>query len=224
MTWNLKLIPLLTTSVLFVNWAALLGVDDHRVVLKIDKKITIAPAGTPKRGMMSMVRDPKGTIYLNFQAEPPKLYKSSDIVLRSHDGGETWGDPTRVYPQLNPHESALAIDPHDSNHLLLMTRIQTSEKWYTEAQQEELMRETGNPRPHYKNGALFKSTDGGRTFGLAKGGMTDWYGHRGTIYWSRSDVVVVTHGAGGRDSRKVARLSLDAARPGLTTRSQVRHS
>lgn len=349
MTWNLKLIPLLTTSVLFVNWAALLGVDDHRVVLKIDKKITIAPAGTPKRGMMSMVRHPKGTIYLNFQAEPPKLYKSSDngetwvgapvelaqphqvvqgvgvnhrgrlllvhqtagdqppnvpkklygqdlfvsysdddgrtwktsstdlgrippgipnmqfhedgirtfieqpdgtlmftttlvpapdyakqqgaykqpfqrpnyqftgkpndffsdIVLRSHDGGETWGDPTRVYPQLNPHESALAIDPHDSNHLLLMTRIQTSEKWYTEAQQEELMRETGNPRPHYKNGALFKSTDGGRTFGLAKGGMTDWYGHRGTIYWSRSDVVVVTHGAGGRDSRKVARLSLD---------------
>lgn len=67
----------------------------------------------------------------------------------------------------------------------------------------------GQSEAHYKNGALFESTDAGRTFSLAKGGMTDWYGHRGTINWSRSNVVVVTHSAGGRDSRQVARISLD---------------
>jgi hypothetical protein len=136
----------------------------------------------------------------------------SDVVFRSSDGGQTWGDQTRVYPQLNPHESALAIDPRDDSHVLLMTRIQTSDEWYTEEQQKELMKKTGNPRPYYKQGALFESTDGGRTFELANGGMTDWYGHRGTIYWSQSNVVVVTHGPGGRDSRKVARISLDGGR------------
>ena len=111
MTWNLKLIPLLTTSVLFVNWAALLGVDDHRVVLKIDKKITIAPAGTPKRGMMSMVRHPKGTIYLNFQAEPPKLYKSSD-------NGETWvGAPVEL---AQPHQVVQGVGVNHRGRLLLV--------------------------------------------------------------------------------------------------------
>ncbi len=351
MTRNLNLLPILIAPILCLCGppSLLLGVDDHRVVLKVDRKTMIAPAGTPKRGMMSMLRHPDTTIYLNFQTQSPTLYKSgdngeswtavpvglaqphqvvqglgvnhkgrlflvhqsagdqppnipkklygqdlfvsysdddgqtwktsptdfarippgipnmqfhedgirtfieqpdgtvlftttlvpspdyakqhgaykqpfkrpnyqfagttrdffSDIVLRSTDGGETWGDPTRVYPLLSPHESALAIDPHDGNHILLMTRIQTSEKWYTESQQKELMMETGNPRPHYKNGALFESTDGGRTFALGKGGMTDWYGHRGTIHWSKSNVVIVTHSRGGRDSRKVARISLD---------------
>ncbi len=354
MTWKLKLLAILITSILCLSGRAnlLLAVDDHRVVLKVDRKITIAPAGTPKRGMMSMVRHPDATIYLNFQTRSPTLHRSrdngeswtalpvglaqpfqvvqglgvnhkgrlflvhqtagdqppnvpkklygqdlfvsysdddgqtwktsptdfgrippeipnmqfhedgirtfveqpdgtilftttlvpapdyakqhgaykqpykqpnyqfagrprdffSDIVLRSRDGGETWGDPTRVYPQFSPHESALAIDPDDGNHILLMTRIQTAEKWHTESQQKELMTKTGNPRPHYKNGALFESTDGGRTFALAQGGMTDWYGHRGTIYWSRSNVVIVTHSRGGRDSRKVARISLDGGK------------
>jgi hypothetical protein len=351
MTWNLNLAPMLITSILCLSWAVnpLMGVDDHRVVLLIDKKITIAPAGTPKRGMMSMVRHPDGTIYLNFQTEMPTLYKSSDnaenwkavpvtlaqphqvvqglganragrlflvhqtagdkppnvpkklygqdlfvsysddgggtwvtsqtdfrgfppgtpnikyhedgirtfieqpdgtlmftttivpaqeyqkqypprkpigppnyeyggqpgdlfsdVVFRSTDGGVTWGDPSQVYPNLNPHETALAIDPHDDNHILVMTRIQRLGR--PEEDAEEMMKRTGNPLHYYKQGALFESADGGRTFELAKGGMTDWYGHRGTIYWSPSNVVVVTHSGGGRDSRKVARISLDGAK------------
>ena len=136
----------------------------------------------------------------------------SDLVVRSYDGGVTWGDPTRVYPQLNPHESALAIDPRDGNRILLMSRIQTGAKWYTEEQQKELMKETGNPQPYYKQAGLFESTNGGRKFRLAPGGMTDWYGHRGSILWTKRNVVVLTHNAGQNDSRVLARISLDGGR------------
>ena len=132
----------------------------------------------------------------------------SDIVFRSTDGGLTWGDPTQVYPDLNPHESALAIDPHDPDHILIMTRIQRDVRPDEDA--AKMMRETGNPLPEYKQGALFESTDGGRTFQLAKGGMTLWYGHRGTICWSPSNVVVVTHTSGGsREGSRAARISLN---------------
>ena len=149
----------------------------------------------------------------NYQYGGTPLDYFSDIVLRSYDGGETWGDPTRVYPQLNPHESALAIGPCDPNRILLMTRIQSSPKWYGEERQKEIMRETGNPKPFYKNGALFASMDGGRTFDLAPGGMTPWYGHRGTINWFDSNVVVVTHHIGGDGvTTKVARISLNGGK------------
>ena len=77
MTWKLKLLAILITSILCLSGRAnlLLAVDDHRVVLKVDKKTTIAPAGTPKRGMMSMVRHPDATIYLNFQTRSPTLHR-----------------------------------------------------------------------------------------------------------------------------------------------------
>ena len=135
----------------------------------------------------------------------------SDIVFRSTDGGLTWGDPTQVYPDLNPHETAMAIDPHNPDHILVMTRIQRDSGPGEDA--EQMMKETGNPMPQYKQGTLFESTDGGRTFQLAKGGMTSWYGHRGTIYWSPNDVVVVTHNHGGSGhKRKVIRISLNGGK------------
>ena len=328
------------------------AVEDHRVVLKIDREVKITPAGATKRAMMSMVRHPDGTIFLNAQTERPRLYKSSDagetwtavpirftglpapqetqglgvnrngrlfvihqspdedpddrlygqslyvsysddgartwttsqtnfgdipprlpnmqfhedgnrtfieqpdgtlmftttivpspkygqktgehkqpfrrpnyqyggtpldffsdVILRSYDGGETWGDPSRVYPQLNPHESALAIDPHDGDHILLMSRIQSSPKWHTAAQKKELMRRTGNPKPLWKQAALFESTDGGRTFHMPDGGFTEWYGHRATICWSKNDVVVVTGAWGGPgETRRAVRVSLDGGK------------
>ena len=55
--------------------------DDHRVDVKIDKRITIVPPGTLTRAMMSMVRHPDGAIFLNTQTGP--LYKSTD-------NGQTW--------------------------------------------------------------------------------------------------------------------------------------
>ena len=94
-----------------------------------------------------------------------------------------------------------------------MSRIQTAPYYHTEQEQKKLMAETGNPQPYYKNGVLFESTDGGRTFQVAKGGFTPWYGHRGTICWAQNNVVVVTHNYGGSgDTRKVARISLNGGK------------
>ena len=60
---------------------AALEVKDHRVEVEIDKEITIVPPGTGlDRAMMSMVRHPDGSIYLNTQTQE-KLYKSSDNGL-----------------------------------------------------------------------------------------------------------------------------------------------
>ncbi len=133
-----------------------------------------------------------------------------DVVFRSTDDGETWGDPTRVYTKLNPHESTLALDPHNANRLIECARIQRGVGPGEDA--AEMMWRTGNPSPTYKQAALFESVDGGRTFRLLPGGMTDWYGHRGSILWTKRDVVVLTHNAGAGDSRVLARISLDGAR------------
>jgi len=143
-----------------------------------------------------------------YGGKPQDLF--GDIIFRSTDGGKTWGDPTRVYTDLNPHESALAIDPKNPKHILEFARIQRLVR--PEEDAEEMMRKTGNPKPYYKQAALFESTDGGRKFRLAHGGMTDWYGHRGSIVWTKRNVVVLTHNAGQNDSRVLARISLDGGR------------
>ncbi len=164
--------------------------------------------------------DPAGPPNYEYGGKPGDLF--SDIILRSRDGGQTWGQPTQVYPDLNPHESALAIGPEDPDRILIMTRIQRLGRPQEDG--EKMMKETGNPQHYYKQGALFKSSDGGQTFRLAPGGMTKWYGHRGTLSWSKSNVVVVTHQWGGSgDTRKVARISLDGGRTWVDgTRSGIK--
>lgn len=195
--------------------------------------------GTPslkyhEDGNRSFIEQPDGTLMFTTTVVSSKAYKAkypptspesapnfmyggkpddlfSDIVFRSTDGGVTWGDPSQVYPDLNPHESTLAIGADDPNRILVMTRIQRLVR--PEENGEEMMRITGNPKPYYKQGALFESTDGGRTFQLAKGGFTPWYGHRGTINWFKSNVVIVTHHIGGSgNATKVARISLDGGK------------
>ena len=149
----------------------------------------------------------------NYQYGGTPLDYFSDVILRSYDGGVTWGYPSRVYPQLIPHESALAFDPLDGQRIFLMSRIQSSPKWHTQEQQRALMKETGNPVGHWKQGALFESKDGGRTFHMPDGGYTPWYGHRATICWSKNNVVVITSAWGGAgDLRRAARISLDGGR------------
>jgi len=143
-----------------------------------------------------------------YGGKPGDLF--GDIVFRSTDGGKSWGDPTHVYTDLNPHESALAIDPNNPSHILEFARIQRLVRPGEDA--KEMMRKTGNPMPYYKQAALFESIDGGRTFRPVTGGMTDWYGHRGAILWTDRDVVVLTHSAGHNDSRVLARISLDGGR------------
>ena len=57
---------------------------------------------------------------------------------------------------------------------------------------------------------LKRSTDGGKTFRQAEGGMTGWYGHRGAVLWTQNNHVVVTHQ--DSDGRLLARISLDGGR------------
>lgn len=200
--------------------------------------------GTPnihfhEDGCRTFVEQPDGTIMFTTTVTPAQDYRKkypptnppvppnfgyggqpgdlfSDIVFRSTDGGVTWGDATQVFPALNPHESALAIDSQDGDHLLIMTRVQHGLRHGENA--EEMMKITGNPKPRYKQGALFESTDGGRTFQLAKGGLTSWYGHRGSVSWADNGVVVVNHqknpgnGESRHDRTLVARISLDAGK------------
>ena len=76
---------------LFLGWLILgcissVGVqaaEDHRQAMKIDREVKIIPAGTTKRGMMSIAAHPDGSLYLNAQTASPTLFKSSDR-------GESW--------------------------------------------------------------------------------------------------------------------------------------
>ncbi len=52
------------------------GIDDHRVKVKIDRRISIVRPSSETRAMLGMVRHPDGTIYLNTQRQG--LYKSTD--------------------------------------------------------------------------------------------------------------------------------------------------
>ena len=141
-----------------------------------------------------------------YGGQPGDLF--SDVIFRSDDGGETWGDATQVNPTMNPHESNLALDPGEPRRLLLMTRCQSGMKEGREG--EELMARTGNPVPMLKQGVLFESTDAGRSW--SEVGFTNYYGHRGNVYFAPSKAVVVTHNGGFQDSSVVARVSLDGGR------------
>ena len=45
-----------------------------------------------------------------------------DVMIRSRDGGNTWGDPTVVHQHAT--ETAFAVNPRQSDHIVAATRIQ----------------------------------------------------------------------------------------------------
>lgn len=143
-----------------------------------------------------------------------------ETVLRSTDGGATWGDPTRLFPFTC--EVGHAVDPKDANHLLAMTRIQRA--LLAGEDFDAAVRKTGC-RPDtpptqaviYKNGLLVESFDGGRTYHEVPGALTGYYEHRGTVLWTADGTVLVTHQGGdpaarAPDGRLLVRLSLDGGR------------
>ena len=130
----------------------------------------------------------------------PNVDVGGEFLFRSSDGGKTWGDRTLVHPHVT--EVGHALDPHNSDRILSMTRIQRT--LLAGEDREETIKKTGCPpdtpsdEPSiYKNGLLLESTDGGQSFHETPGGLTDYHGHRATILWASNNMVVVFSAAGG---------------------------
>ena len=147
----------------------------------------------------------------------------SDVVVRSHDQGRTWGDLTQICPKDNPHESNLAVDPQNDRHLFAMTRCQ---RGLTAGESETEFAAFGNPAgTGVKQGVLFESWDAGRSW--IQRGMSQYYGHRGNVLFAPSGAVVVTHSAGGfmgdegvHDGRKVRQpFAFDLCLPSLNVKT-----
>jgi len=136
------------------------------------------------------------------------------VLLRSSDGGKTWGDATLAHPYMS--EVSLAVDPRDPDHILAMTRLQRP--LLAGEDREATIKKTGCPADMdprtpaiYKNGMLLESNDGARSlFREVPGGITGYYEHRGTILWTKNDVIVVNHQ--DRSGRVVVRISLDGGK------------
>ena len=144
-----------------------------------------------------------------------------DVLVRSRDGGETWGDPTIVH--LHATETDYAVDPGDPDRILAMTRKQRlllPAEDREQAEKEALIWGTrfSGAEWLWKGGLLLESTDGGRSFREVPGSYAGYYAHRGAILWTKSNVVIVTHNTGYyHDSvppvpTTCARISLDGGR------------
>ncbi len=191
------------------NWVG----DDYNTFLE-------SPDGTLMLGV--------GGRYLPWYYRDPDLMQDglirpdADIgglfLIRSTDGGASWGNPTLMHPFVC--EVGLAADPFDPDHLLAMTRIQrpllAGEDRKSTLEKTGCPEDVPSPEPSiYKNGLLLESHDRGRTFREVPGSLTGYYEHRGTILWTGNNVVVVTHQAGNRSPRYgalFARISLDGGK------------
>ena len=124
----------------------------------------------------------------------------------------TWGDPTEVHPHVA--ETCYAVDPHNPKHVLAMTRKQRmllrNEDAASVARRAGVPPSTAWP---WKGAILLESQDGGRKFREVPGSYLGYYSHRGTMLWTKENVIVAPHSATGpRDYRLVASISLDGGK------------
>ncbi len=108
-----------------------------------------------------------------------------DVMVRTSDSGKTWGDPTIVHDHAT--ETDFAPNPWNGDHILAFTRVQRRQ--LPDEDPSKAGCSFGWP---YKNALLLNSKDGGRIFRELPGGMTECYGHRGSILWTGNNVIVVT--------------------------------
>ena len=144
-----------------------------------------------------------------------------DVMIRSHDGGHTWGDATLVHQHAT--ETDHAIDPHNPDRILSASRKQRpllpGEEQEAVEKQAFLWgtKYSGTAWP-WKGGILLESTDRGRTFREVPESYTGYYGHRAGICWASNNIVIFAHNDGYSHDREppiprcVARLSLDGGR------------
>ncbi len=145
----------------------------------------------------------------DYQQEDSSRPGFHETLIRSSDGGKTWGDPTEVHQHVA--ETCFAVDPADPDHVFAMTRKQRmllrGEDPATVARQAGVPVNTGWP---WKGAILLESHNGGRTFHEVPASYLGYYSHRGTMLWTEDNVIVAPHTAAGpTDYRLVVNISLD---------------
>jgi hypothetical protein len=179
----------------------------------------------------NFVERPDGTVMFSasmryeqwndYLARDPSRPGIRDVMVRTRDGGETWGDPTVVHQHAT--ETAYAVDPRDPDHILAPTRI--LRKALPGEDPLAVLRRTAVPYPPggfvYKNGLLLESRDGGRSFQELPAGLVGFASYRWSALWTRENRVILTSiagrdpGAPKVDQDHVARISLDGGRTWL---------
>ena len=147
--------------------------------------------------------------------------RSHNVMVRSRDGGRTWGEPSIVHQ--HGAEGDYALDPNDPDHILGVFRKQqpllVGEDRETVEKEVGLWgtRYSGTPYP-WKGSILLESTDAGRSFREVPESYLGFYSHRGSILWTPRNVVIVTHQVGYYHDRiprlpeMGARISLDGGK------------
>ena len=171
----------------------------------------------PDGTMMAAIElryDHGGNYWDNYQMADQSIPGFHETVIRSTDGGKTWGDPTLMHQYVA--ETSMAIDPNDPSHILAKTRIQRMLlPGENRAAVESLTGCRAGTAWPYKNGILLESKDGGRSFQETAGGLIGHYEFRGTALWTTNDTVVIAHqgASGGTKTGEVfARISLDGGK------------
>ena len=166
------------------------------------------PDGTMMVGVGMRYKD-----WNNYQNEDQTHPGFNETLIRSTDGGKTWGDPTLVHQHVA--ETCYAVDPYDPDHILAMTRKQRM--MLPGETKESLEMDLGEPPPNldwpYKGAILLESTNGSRSFREVPGSYLGYYSHRGTMLWTKTNVIVAPHTAPGPDDwRLVVNVSLDGGK------------
>ncbi len=135
-----------------------------------------------------------------------------ETLIRTRDGGRTWGDPTEVHPHVA--ETCYAVDPNNPKHVLAMTRKQRM--LLRDEDAADVARRAGVPPGTawpWKGAILLESQDGGRSFREVPGSYLGYYSHRGTMLWTKENIIVAPHTASGpNDYRLVVNISLDGGK------------
>ncbi len=176
----------------------------------------------------NLVDKPDGTLmfstslrysdWKDYQQEDQTRPGIRDVMIRSTDGGKTWGDATVVHQHAT--ETDHAVDPMDPNHILSATRKQRM--LLRGEDQATVDRLAGCPPGSgwpYKGGLLLESADGGRTFKEVPGSYTGYYDHRANILWTGNNVVIFTHNDAPKNvahTISVLRISLDGGKTWIT--------
>ena len=148
----------------------------------------------------------------DYQQEDQSRPGFHETLIRSRDGGKTWGDPTEVHPHVA--ETSYAVDPHNPHRILAFTRKQRpllrGEDAETVAREAGVTPDISWP---WKGAILLESVDGGRSFKEVPDSYLGYYSHRGAMRWTENNVVVAVHTSRGhRSYNLVANVSLDGGR------------